>query len=88
MLMLPERKIAKRRMLRRKLGSSFKPTKLLTNKTPTTTAGTAAAIAAPGYDTTPLATRMVTPTIITGADQRRKLKRQPTRQRTIHHTQK
>ena len=90
MLMLPERKIAKRRMLRRKLGSSFKPTKVLTNKTPA--AGTANVTAASGYnDTTLVATRMVqsmTPTISTGADQRRKLKRQPMRQRTIHHTQK
>jgi len=90
MLMLPERKIAKRRMLRRKLGSSFKPTKVFTNKTPA--AGTANVTAASGYnDTTLVATRMVqrmTPTISTGADQRRKLKRQPMRQRTIHHTQK
>jgi hypothetical protein len=95
--MLPaERKIAKRRILRRKLGSSFKPTKQLTNnKTATITAAAAAAIDASGYDDDTLATRMVqrmTPTISTGADQRRKLKRklkrQPTRQRTIHHTQK
>ena len=93
MLMLPaERKIAKRRILRRKLGSSFKPTKQLTNnKTATTTAGTAAAAAidASGYDDDTLATRMVqrmTPTISTGADQRRKLKRKLKRQRTIHHT--
>jgi hypothetical protein len=91
MLMLPaERKIAKRRILRRKLGSSFKPTKQLTNnKTATITAAAAAAIDASGYDDDTLATRMVqrmTPTISTGADQRRKLKRKLKRQRTIHHT--
>ena len=92
MLMLPERKIAKRRMLRRKLGSSFKPTKVLTNKTAAAGTATVTAIAASGYnDTTLAATRMVqrmTPTISTGVDQRRKLKRQPMRQRTIHHTQR
>ena len=91
MLLLPaERKIAKRRILRRKLGSSFKPTKQLTNnKTATITAAAAAAIDASGYDDDTLATRMVqrmTPTISTGADQRRKLKRKLKRQRTIHHT--
>ena len=91
MLMLPaERKIAKRRILRRKLGSSFKPTEQLTNnKTATITAAAAAAIDASGYDDDTLATRMVqrmTPTISTGADQRRKLKRKLKRQRTIHHT--
>ena len=82
MLMLPERKIAKRRMLRRKLGSSsIIPTKEVLTKRETSE-----------YKITTLVTRMVvlrtTPTIRTGVDQRRKLKKQRTRQRTIRSSQK
>lgn len=73
-MIVPERKIAKRRMrgrLRgttnwRKLGSSIKPTKVLAKR----------ATAASGYNDTTLATRVVvlrtTPTL-RGADQRRKV---------------
>ena len=84
----PERKIVKERMRRRlrgttnrrKLGSSIKPAKVLTKRETLE------------YNDTTLATRMVvmwtTPTIGTGVDQRRKLKKQRTRQRTIRSSQK
>jgi hypothetical protein len=87
---LPERKIAKQRMRgrlrgttsRRKLGSSsIIPTKEVLTKRETSE-----------YKITTLATKMVvlrtTPTIRTGVDQRRKLKKQRTRQRTIRSSQK
>jgi len=83
---------------RRKLGSAIKqPTNKVVvldtdTDTATVTATATATVAASGYNDTTLATRMVlrtSPTIRTGADQRRqrKMKKQLTRQRTIH-TQK